>query len=316
MSEETINKDRKPTAIDFGKFILACIEDYGIDVFELNPTLLLDFDIKEEWKDIDGYKGYYQVSSFGRIRGCERNVTKLNVHTKQKENKTIKAAIKDIQVARTGYQMVSLYKNGIGKGYSVHRLVAKAFIPNYGNKPQVNHKDGIKRNNYIGNLEWATHSENMYHSCRVLKRKLPRSAFVEGANHVEAKPIIVFKNGKIVCVFTHSTECSENIIDDNGKKSSRTVIMNYSKRNKEYFGLVLKYISKVDYNNLKEKYPAKNIIVQRIQKLNRELSDSQVRNIRKLLHSGLNCRQIAEKFPVSETMISRIKLNKSYNHVK
>lgn len=65
---------------------------------------------------------------------------------------------------RSGYFYVELFKNNKAKRYLVHRLVAKAFIPNPENKPQVNHKDGNKTNNHVSNLEWVTNSENQLHA--------------------------------------------------------------------------------------------------------------------------------------------------------
>lgn len=70
-----------------------------------------------------------------------------------------------------GYLHVNLRKNGRTCGKMVHRLVAEAFIPNPENKPQVNHKNGNKTDNRVGNLEWATASENMVHCVEKLSRK-------------------------------------------------------------------------------------------------------------------------------------------------
>ena len=94
----------------------------------------------EEWRDIKGYEGAYQVSSYGRIR------SRFKILKKQKH--------------KQGYELVGLSKNGITKRYLVHRLVAEAFIKNVDNKPEVNHIDGNKLNNDLSNLEWVTRSEN------------------------------------------------------------------------------------------------------------------------------------------------------------
>ena len=78
--------------------------------------------MEEIWKDIEGYEGLYQVSNMGRVRSLRNNIILR-------------------QGITNGYERVLLCTNNIRKGYSVHRLVAMAFIPNPNNYPIVNHKD-------------------------------------------------------------------------------------------------------------------------------------------------------------------------------
>ena len=105
--------------------------------------------MQEVWKDIKGYEGLYQVSNLGRVR----SFIKCNSHPNIPR-------IMSFTINRKGYVKCHLYN----KLVSVHRLVAEAFIDNPADKPQVNHKDGNKKNNRVDNLEWATNSENQIHA--------------------------------------------------------------------------------------------------------------------------------------------------------
>lgn len=96
---------------------------------------------------IPGYEGLYMVSNLGRVKS-------LNYNHTGKERLLI------LRTADNGYLKVDLHKNGIQKRFSVHRLVAMAFIPNPDNLPCVNHKDEDKTNNCVENLEWCTRKYN------------------------------------------------------------------------------------------------------------------------------------------------------------
>lgn len=98
----------------------------------------------EIWKDIIGYSNDYQISTLGNIRN------KFGKIMKQRINKH-----------RSNYKLIRFY--GAAPFLKVHRLVAKTFIPNPLNKPQVNHINGIKSDNRIENLEWVTAKENTIH---------------------------------------------------------------------------------------------------------------------------------------------------------
>lgn len=113
--------------------------------------------MKEQWVSIENYEGLYEISNYGNVRSLPRK--------SQNRNKLIKF----LNLTPTGrYTILSFYKKGVRKSMTVHRLVAKAFIPNPDNKPMVNHRDGNGHNNRIDNLEWCTHSENVLHSFRTL----------------------------------------------------------------------------------------------------------------------------------------------------
>lgn len=114
--------------------------------------------ICEEWRDVPNFEGY-QVSSLGKVRSVDRFCGDRRgvIH-----GKLLKPFIN-----RRGYLEVNLYKNSKSTTKIIHRLVAKAFISNDFNKPQVNHIDGNKLNNKVINLEWMSNSENQLHAYKL-----------------------------------------------------------------------------------------------------------------------------------------------------
>lgn len=111
----------------------------------------------EEWRDVVGYEGLYQVSSMGRVKSLER---------KDCLGRTVKERILKSRTNRYGYMEVNLCADGKRKMLKVHRLVCQAFHDNPDNKPEVNHVNEDKTDNRACNLEWSTRRENNNHGTR------------------------------------------------------------------------------------------------------------------------------------------------------
>lgn len=101
----------------------------------------------EIWKPVPDWQDY-QVSTFGRVKSFRKDEPRIIRPT----------------LSTKGYLQLELHKAGAERTFKVHRLVGTTFIPNPESKPQINHKDGCKINNFVGNLEWATQSQNMRHA--------------------------------------------------------------------------------------------------------------------------------------------------------
>ena len=112
----------------------------------------------EEWRDVVGYEGLYQVSNQGRVKSLER---------KNSHGRTVKERILKGTPDKDGYLKIGLYgSTGKQKWFQVHRLVGEAFIQNPDEKPQINHINEIKTDNRACNLEWCTCKQNINHGSR------------------------------------------------------------------------------------------------------------------------------------------------------
>lgn len=155
-------------------------------------------DEHEEWKDVIGYEGLYQVSNIWRVRSLDRTINnKRGVYKRA-------GRIKAICNASGGYKFVGLCKNGIHKNILLHILVAKAFIPNPFCKRTVNHINCDKSDNRACNLEWATDSENIKHAYRNgLKQSTKAQLGKTGFKSSRGIPVLQIdrKTNKRICVF-------------------------------------------------------------------------------------------------------------------
>ena len=117
---------------------------------------------KEVWKPIEGYEGYYEVSNLGRVQGLDRTVQQ-GMRRLAVAQRVLKPWIKDQK-----YLFVTLCHDGPSIRARVHQLVAAAFLGLRPDGLQINHLDGNKKNNHVGNLEYVTPSENIRHAVNVL----------------------------------------------------------------------------------------------------------------------------------------------------
>ena len=114
--------------------------------------------MREEWRDIKGFEGLYQVSNTGKVKSLERTVWNGRGY------RTVPEKIMKTHDNGKGYLQVKLCKDGKGKKYKINRLVAQAFLDNPNNLPEVNHKDKIRTNDNVDNLEWCTKQYNIDYS--------------------------------------------------------------------------------------------------------------------------------------------------------
>lgn len=187
--------------------------------------------MNEVWKDIEGYEGLYKVSNLGNIYSY-KSKRKLKLSSQLNE-----------------YLTVQLFKNKIGKRLLVHRLVAKTFIQNPDNLPQVNHKDENKQNNNADNLEWCTAKYNMNYGkgaktrhlktdYKTISEKMKKSQYSSGNNN--ATPVIQLdRKGN----FIKRYECEADALRELRAKSNHIPEVCKGKM-KSFYGYFWKYATR------------------------------------------------------------------------
>lgn len=153
--------------------------------------------MKEQWKPVEGADDRYEVSNTGKIRS-------LN-YKNSGETRELKPAPDP-----KGYLKTMILMGGKYKTVKIHRIVAKAFIPNPEGKPQVNHKDGNKENNCVDNLEWATNIANAHHA---IKNGLFKNSYkaTEAANKKRERPITAIDESGREFEFSSINEASRQL---------------------------------------------------------------------------------------------------------
>ena len=176
----------------------------------------------EEWRDVVGYEGRYQVSSMGHVKSLERKVRHWRGGERIQKERILKPSN-----GRGGYLLVSLCDGEKRKTLKVHRLVCEAFHENPDNKPQVNHINEIKTDNRASNLEWATARENSNFGTRT-----------ERAAKTRSKPIGQYtRDGELIKIWPSAREAGKQIglSDSNVSKVANGKL-------KTAYGFIWKYV--------------------------------------------------------------------------
>lgn len=230
----------------------------------------------EVWKDIEGYEGAYQISSFGKVKSLAR--TRLS---KGGSIARVPERIMSLKTNNEGYSCICLHL-GSRKFFSVHRLVATAFIPNPELKLTVNHKNANKKDNNIINLEWATSSEQMQHAVinNLLERRGPPKfsksqkrdvlQYIEKHNNLSASELSV--------IFSMSKRTIGRILNEGVTPRVVTCSTND--------GVIMKTVT----------------------------SKSDVEEIQRMRNNGAVLREIAERFNLGTSQVWRICKNLSRNN--
>ena len=176
----------------------------------------------EEWRDVVGYEGLYQVSDQGRVKSLERKFPIWHGGERIQKERILKPSID-----RYGYLKVNLYAGGKRKTSTVHRLVCQAFHENPDNKPEVNHINENKTDNRACNLVWCTRKQNINHGSR--NKRVAKSL---------SKPIGQYKiDGQLIKVWP-----STAIVERQTGFSQASIWGVANGRHKQAYGFIWKYI--------------------------------------------------------------------------
>lgn len=173
---------------------------------------------RENWKDIDGYNGLYQISNYGRVKSLFKEI-KYATGPVHSYNETIRKIVIN---KKNGYCYIGLTVNGKQTHHRVHRLVASAFIPNMLNLPQVNHIDYNKENNSFDNLEWVDGFRQQQHAALKPNRKWQSHRKGKcGRLNPKSKPVIQYSfSGQLINSFESANMAAKSVDNSNQSKIS------------------------------------------------------------------------------------------------
>lgn len=162
--------------------------------------------MNEIWKDIEGYNGLYQISNLGRVKSLGRRGKGCSL-----EDRILKSMIN-----KDGYHLVNLKDtNHVAKWFTIHRLVALHFIPNPNDYKEINHKDEIKGNNIVTNLEWCTRDYNVSYGTVIERQSNNKKG---QSNEWLNKPILQYSlEGEFIAEFDSTTQAAQFLAPVLGK---------------------------------------------------------------------------------------------------
>lgn len=158
----------------------------------------------EEWRDVAGYEGYYQVSNKGNVRSVDREI-ECNGGIRLQKGKQLKPFVN-----KQGYRQVILNKKGM-KLFRINRLVAQAFVPNPEGLPIVNHKDEDKGNDNAENLEWCTYLYNLTYNELHHRRN--------NKNRSNSIAVVKIKDGLVIDTYPSTREAARSVNGNSGNIS-------------------------------------------------------------------------------------------------
>lgn len=178
--------------------------------------------MKEEWRPVVDFEGYYEVSSLGVVRSIDRYIITTG------GRRFVKGKLLKPRLDRYGYLRVNLVKQGYRKTYTVHRLVALAFLPNPNKLTQINHIDENKLNNRVDNLEWCTVKYNNNYGTRT-----------ERSAKSHSKPVNQYdKQGNLLHIYSSLKKAGKTFPNSNADNNIRDCCKG---RTKTAYGYIWRY---------------------------------------------------------------------------